>query len=273
VEISVPEIKSIIPLIVEVEASFKEESHIIKEWMEKHRQSIQYNKQLILNKSEQNDVKILVSLLTDLLIRAMRGERGDTLNKELRRSIHTKQDLTYENYLDLLKRANYRWGATTGAQVIMDVVNIFENRYGWDWKVYFDEVDRHAESNFLQDKLLEIKYIDFKVRDLALSSFNPNYVANDLHVVRVISRIGLLNCGFDLLGDNNLEMGNNPTNRKNYLFLHKLALKLSKLTDDEYSPADLDRIFWNFGRSICNANPKCLKCPIKNQCLTGRHRG
>jgi hypothetical protein len=201
----------------------------------------------------------------------MRGERGGILNKELQCSIQAKQDLTYENYLDLLKRANYRWGATTGAQVINDVTNVFKNRYGWDWKVYFDEADKYAETDFLQDELLKIRNIKFKVRDLALSSFNPNYVANDLHVVRVISRVGLLNYGFDLLGNGDLEMGNNPANRRNYLFLHKLVLKLSRLMNDEYSPADLDRIFWNFGRSICNANPKCFKCPIKNQCLTGKY--
>ena len=272
-EISVPEIKSIIPFIVEVKASFKEETHLIKEWVEKHRQYIQYNQQLLINKSEENDIKILVSLLTDLLIRAMKGERGDTLNGELRGSIHTKQDLTYKNYLDLLEKAKYRWGAKTGAQVITDVVSIFENKYGWDWKIYFDEAEQYAESNFLHDELLKIKNVSFKVRDLALSSFNPNYVANDLHVVRVISRIGLLNYGFSLLGDSELEMGNNPANGKNYLFLHKLVLKLSRFADNEYSPADLDRIFWNFGRSICNATPKCSKCPINNQCLTGRYRG
>ncbi|MFH1861332.1 MAG: hypothetical protein ABH878_00840, partial [bacterium] len=157
------------------------------------------------------------------------------------------------------------------AKVIREVVNIFEKRYRWDWKVYFDKAEQYAKSNFLQDELLKIKNVSFKVRDLALSGFNPNYVANDLHVVRVMSRIGLLNYGFSLLDDKYLEMGNNPANRNNYLFLRKLVLELSRLSD-EYSPADLDRIFWNFGRSICKAKPECPRCPINNQCLTGMFR-
>ncbi len=93
-----------------------------------------------------------------------------------------------------------------------------------------------------------------------------------MHVVRVMTRIGLLCYGFDLLQDNKLEMGNNPGNPKNYLFLHKLILKLSKLTDNKYSPVDLDRIFWHFGRAICRSEPKCSECPINNMCLTGKYR-
>ncbi len=271
-EIKVPKIKSIIPLILDSEATFKDEKRTIKGWVEIHRQNIKSNKNLITNKSEENDIKILVSLLTDLLIRAIKGERGDVLNNELKMSIQAKSDLYYDNYLNLLKRANYRWGTKTGANVISEVVNIFENTYRWDWKIYFDKADKYAQSNFLQDELLKVKHIKFKVRDLALSSFNSNYIANDLHVVRVISRIGLLNYGFDLLSDGDFEMGNNPANPKNYLFLHRLTIKLSKLTDGKYSPADLDKIFWNFGRSICQARSNCLSCPINDQCLTGKYR-
>ncbi len=88
----------------------------------------------------------------------------------------------------------------------------------------------------------------------------------------MMTRIGLLCYGFDLLQDNNLEMGNNPANEKNYLFLHKRILKLSKLTDNKYSPADLDRIFWHFGRAICGNKTNCSKCSINNMCLTGKYR-
>ena len=84
-----------------------------------------------------------------------------------------------------------------------------------------------------------------------------------------MTRIGLLNYGFDLLSDPNVEMGNNPSDDKNYLFLKKLVLKFCKLMNNKYSPSDFDKIFWHYGRTICSSKPKCLKCLINNYCLTG----
>jgi hypothetical protein len=129
----------------------------------------------------------------------------------------------------------------------------------------------HTDNNFADDHLLTIKNIGFKVRDLALSCFEPSYAAFDLHVARVPTRIGLLNYGFELLGDPKIEMGNNPTDEKNHLFLHRLFLRLSELTENEISPAELDRIFWHFGRTCCGARPRCGECPVNDECLTGKH--
>lgn len=271
-KINLPDIKKVISLLVNIESSFDGETHKIQKWVEKNRDSIRERNKLIEEKSDKNDIKILIFLLTDLLIRAMKGEIGTKVFNELQKLIKTKKDLNYENYVRILKNVNYRWGAERGAKVIEKVANLFANEYNWNWAVYFNDAEKYFDNNFIKDKLLKIKYVKFKVRDLALSSFNKNYIANDLHVVRVITRIGLLNYGFTFLRDNNLEMGNDPDNKKNYLFLHKLILKLSKLTYNEYSPADLDRIFWHFGRSICKAKPNCSICPIKDICLTGQYR-
>lgn len=270
--IELPDVNNTISEIIEIESSFEGKTKTIKEWVEDHRQAIKKNKQLIKDKSEESDIEILISILGNLLLRAMWGEKGTKINNELRKSIIIKDDLTYENYKESLIKAQYRWGADKGANVISGVVEIFNDKYKWDFEKYFNQAEKYHETNFQKDPLLEIKNISFKVRDLALSSFNKNYVANDLHVVRVITRIGFLNYGFDLLNDRNLEMGNNPANGKNYLFLHKLVLKISKLTNNEYSPADLDRIFWSFGRTICGAKTKCDKCPITISCLTGHSR-
>jgi len=67
-------------------------------------------------------------------------------------------------------------------------------------------------------------------------------------------------------------MGNNPGNVKHYLFLHRLVVKLSKLTQRRYYPADLDKVFWSFGKAICGDRPKCHSCPLKTLCPTGRSR-
>ncbi len=271
-EIKLPDINRLISKIIKIEASFNKETHKIEDWIQKHRKQIEENRKLIKSKSDEADIKILLSILRDLLVRAIKGESGEKVYTELRNSIKSKQDLKKENYQLILKKAKYRWGAKVGSQVIIDVVKMFAQNLKWDWKNYFDRAEKYHETDFQEDELLKIKNIKLKVRDLALSSFNSNYVANDLHVTRVITRIGLLNYGYDLLEDDELEMGNNPNNKENYLFLHRLIQKLSKLTDYKYLPADLDRIFWHFGKSTCGAKPKCSQCLIKNLCLTGQYK-
>jgi hypothetical protein len=75
-----------------------------------------------------------------------------------------------------------------------------------------------------------------------------------------------------MLRDSHLEMGNNPTDDKNYLFLHRLFIKLSEMTKGKFTPADLDRVFWHLGKSMCGADPKCKYCHINDVCLTGKYR-
>jgi endonuclease III len=271
-EIKLPDINELISEIVKIESSYNGEIHRIESWIQKHRRQIEENRELVKSRSDKADIEILISILRDLLVRAIKGESGEKVYTELRNSIKSKQDLKEKNYRQILRNAKYRWGEEVGNQVITDVVTIFAQKFKWDWKGYFDRAEKYHETDFQEDELLKIKNIKLKVRDLALSSFNSNYVANDLHVTRVITRIGLLNYGYDLLKNNKLEMGNNPNNKENYLFLHRLIQKLSKLTDYKYFPADLDRIFWHFGKSTCGAKPMCSKCTIKNLCLTGQYK-
>ena len=268
-----PDINDVLEKMVEVNISFDGQQGTVRGWMQRHRQTIKINQKLFNNRSEENDIKILLSILRDLLIRATSGERGTRVYEELQKTVKSQKDLTEKNYKKVLSKAQYRWGIPTGTQVISDVVNLFGNKYKWNYNEYFDEADKYHEANFPQDELLKIKHVGYKTRDLALSSFNRNYSANDLHVVRVMTRIGLLNYGFDLISDHTVEMGNNPGNTKNYLFLHRLVHKLSKLTDCKYFPADLDRIFWSFGKSTCDNKPKCGLCPVKKLCLTGKNKG
>lgn len=268
-QIRLPDVNEVLAKLVEVEASFHGETKKIKDWVQEHRDYIGKNNRLIENKSDGNDIKILLSILRDLLVRAMTGEKGMEVFEQLQKSIRTKLDLNEKNYRRILERANYRWGVDSGQKVISGVVDLFKNKLDWEWKVYFDNAEEHHKTNFQDDELLRIKNIGFKVRDLSLSSFNSNYVANDLHVVRVMTRIGLLNYGFDLLKDASLEMGNNAANNKNYLFLHQLVLKLSGITHNKYTPADIDRIFWHFGKSVCGSKPRCNSCPVNDSCLTG----
>lgn len=270
-KIEIPDINEILPKMIEVESTFNNRTMKISDWVNEHKTRIKENKKLIVNESEKNDIKVLGKLIRDLLVRYMSGERGIKIYNEFKKIIKSKNDLNVENYEKILKNAKYRWTIEDGVKIMSEVVSIFKDKYEWDWEKYFNLAEKYKEDDFQQDEMLRIKNIGFKLRDLALSSFSKNYVAFDSHVVTVITRIGLLNYGFDLLKDRDLEMGNNPAKQKNYLFLHKLILKLSKLSN--YSPTELDRIFWLFGKSVCKTDPKCEACPIKYCCLTGRERG
>lgn len=268
--IELPNINRILEKAVTVSLSYDGQNKTIEKWLQQYRATFDANQRLVNTPTEKKDIKILLSMLRDLLVRATKGERGEMVYVECLKNIKTKKDLNRRNYEKILTNAQYRWGSKTGIQVISNVVELFADKYKWNWKTYFNLAEKYHETNFQQDELLKIKNVGYKVRDLALSAFNKNYVANDLHVVRVITRMGLLNYGFDLLNNSNLEMGNNPANVKHYLFLHRLIQKLSKLTNRKYYPADLDKIFWSFGKSICDNKPKCNSCPIKKLCLTGK---
>jgi hypothetical protein len=245
VKIDLPEISSVMPLILDVESSFMGSTMTIRKWVREHRKAIKANLSLVNNPSDKNDIEILLSFLRDLLVRAMKGEAGERTYQELKLAIKDKSKLRY---------------------VVYESDNLH-----WNWKTYLKAAQDNKDNNFASDHLLTIKDIGYKVRDLALSSFDPSFAAFDLHVARVPTRIGLLNYGYDLLNDPNIEMGNNPNNIKNYLFLHKLFLKLSSLVKPKFTPAELDRAFWHFGRTLCRSKPQCRDCPINVECLTGKY--
>ena len=269
-KINIPDVSITLKHISSVNSSFMGKSQAIGEWVNEHKRDIQHNLKLVLNKSEENDIEILLFFLRDLLVRAMSGESGERTYNELKKAIKSKKDLRRNVYGKALEKARYRWGVKAGSNLISDVVEYFDKQLNWNWYDYLDRANTYKVDNFSNDYLLTIKGVGFKVRDLALSSFNPYYAAFDLHVARVSTRIGFLNYGYDLLSDPKVEMGNNPADTKNYLFLHKLFLRLSDLTGGEFLPSYLDRAFWHFGRTYCGSTPKCNSCPIKAQCLTGR---
>lgn len=271
-QIILPDVNHVLDSLINIESTFDGKKQKISSWVEEHQIYIIENKKLIEYSCEENDIKILLIFLRDVLVRAMTGEKGQKVFDELSRSIKRKSDLYKDNYINALKRAKYRWNAEIGSTVISKIVQHFGEQLDWKWHSYFSAADENWQTNFIHDELLKIKNIGFKLRDLALSNFNPHYAAFDLHVSRVPTRIGLLNYGFELLNESGIEMGNNPADNKNYLFLHRLFIKLSKMTGEKFLAVDFDRIFWHFGKTICQSKPKCSDCPIKPSCLTGKYK-
>ena len=220
---------------------------------------LNYLKELKLNNSFDNIGKFRV-FISSLLLRANKGETGARLYNTFNKKIKRFEDLNKENIREILKVSGYRF-QNQGTETVLNTKHLLLKKYQGKWDKYFQEAKKHYKNNFPNDNFLKIKGVKFKVRDLALSCFLKEYSANDFHVVDVLVRTGLI-----LYGYGDLNFGTNPANDKNYLFLKNLIVKISKQTS--YSPGEIDRIFWHFGRAICKSKPLCKKCPINNICLT-----
>ena len=261
-----PDINKLISQLLKTESTFVlEETHPSlgsierKQTIEKWRKA--YLKQISRNRKE-SSIRIFNIFTMNLLLRAMRGEKGRDIFREMNKEFRTFGDITKSRVKNVLQRIGYRWGVKNGTEVILRAKEIILKNYRGNWEKYFKEAESKYQENFPEDPFLTIPNVSFKVRDLALSCFSKFYSANDIHVVRVITRTGLL-----LYGYGDINIGTNPSDKKEYLFLRRLIIKLSK--ESGYSPGELDRIFWHFGKSVCNARPSCDKCPIKDICLTG----
>jgi endonuclease III len=271
--IELPPLPETIVALMPLECSFENQTKPIAEWLKEHRRNIATNVGHVQERTDASDMKILHIFLCDLLVRNIEGEAGKKVYDALREVVRSKDDLVAKKVAEVLQRARYRWGVKVGSAVITSAVRYFRDELNWEWSAYLDQAESGKQNNFPDDPLLKIKYVGTKVRDLALSNFNVNYAAFDLHVTRVISRIGLVAYGWELMGDRNIDFGTNPSDPRNYLFFHKLFLRLSELCRGKFTPVDLDRVFWHLGRCKCGSVTECEQCPIRKMCLTGMNRG
>jgi hypothetical protein len=269
--LTLPDVSTILERLMQLESFFDERNQTVEKWVgEQRRQTIE-NLALTKTGSDGHDMQVLRIFIRDLLMRNIVGEGGERIHEALCEIVRTKNDLTKSNFEIALKQARYRW-VKDGSDVIIAVVTYFRDELRWNWQLYLQEAERAKEWNFPDDPLLKIKNIKFKVRDLALSNFNSNYAAFDLHVTRVVSRIGLVAYGWELTADPEIDFGTNPSNKENYLFHHRLFRKLASISEGRFTPVDLDRIFWHLGRCKCRAATECATCPIRDECLTGRQK-
>lgn len=273
--LKLPEIKEILKKILSIEATFtgdfihpilgKTATQSIEKWRNNYIKELKQNNRL--NKIEKFNV-----FITSILLRSSSGEIGGKLyngekNKQgvkkyegFKQKIINYGDINERNLKNILVNAGYRF-PNQGLKTILDFKNKIFNNDDNFWNNYLSKAKNDFKNNFKEDEALKIKGIGFKVRDLALSCFLKEYSANDFHVADVIIRTGLIIYGY---GD--IDFGTNLNKKQNYLFLRDLIIKLAY--ESGYSPGELDRIFWHFGRTICKPNPLCLECPIKEDCVT-----
>jgi hypothetical protein len=270
--LELPDVCTTLERLMPLESCFESRTQPIEGWVSEQRRQTNENLALTEQRSDNHDIQVLRLFFRDLLMRNIVGEGGGRIYQCLCQTVRTKDDLTQRNLEKGLKMARYRWGIDVGSGVMMATVAFFRDELRWNWQEYLQQAERAKEWNFPDDPLLKIKHVKFKVRDLALSNFNSNYAAFDLHVTRVVSRIGLVAYGWELTANTGIDFGTNPADDANYLFFHRLFLKLASLSRGRFTPVDLDRIFWHLGRCRCGATTQCVTCPIRAMCLTGRQR-
>lgn len=269
-----PDVSTTLERLMTIQTSFASRTQTIGAWVKEHGDAIKMNLELTRGRSDEGDLEVLRIFLRELLMSSISGEGGQRIAHSLSAIIKTKSDLTQANYERVLKESRYRWNEGQGSNVMSAVVAYFRDVLDWNWQAYLGNaasIDA-TQSNFSDDPLLKIKHVGQKVRDLALSNFDSNYAAFDLHVIRVASRIGLIAYGWELTTDAAIEFGTNPSDERNYLFFRRLLIKLASLSGGRFTPVDLDRTFWHLGRHICGKTTQCAICPIRDVCLTGKRR-
>jgi hypothetical protein len=259
--ISYPSLIEVIKPILEVKATLNSDTLTIDEWRKNYLDNIKTER-------AKSKIQIFNIFASALLERQMRGETYSKRIQLMNSRLNEYKDITPDMIKGILKEVGYRW-VDKGVEVVLELKRLTENDFVWE--NYFKKAEANFLSNFMDDPFLKIRFVGIKVRDFALSEFSSYYLANDLHIVKLIKRTGLLLDGY---GD--YDFGTNQFDEKEYLFLKRLIIKLAKESGWEdgagFSPGEIDKIFWNFGRTICKPEPLCSECPIKDICLTGKNR-
>jgi len=184
------------------------------------------------------------------------------INDNFQRLEDIENDPSFQKNIKLkLKDLGYRF-PKKGAKVVVDAIELFKEKYGFDFDKYLAQANlsENLNNNFKNDPFLKIKNVAFKVRDLGLSIFSKDYIAVDTHVIRTISRTGLI--------VNSYLYGKAPFSNFNVDYLDTNLL-LRKLAKEANVPlGELDRALWHFGRSICTkkSDPNCYQCPLSKIC-------
>ena len=264
-DFAVPEPSDALARMAEVRSEVNGEERRISDWRDRYRDDLVANRR-------RPGVAIFSRFVNNLLERAMLGEAWHRRQRVFKRAFVSYDAVTNQTARQALEASGYRWGPENGAAVIMAAKYIVMGG-GFTWRQYIRRAEERYESDFQDDAFLKIDNVGFKTRDLALSELSDRFVAIDLHVVRVTSRTGLLLHGY---GDPRITTDVGKSDGHGYRFFHDLMLKLAGRTgwpSTGYSPGEIDRMLWHFGRTICMATPLCRDCPLTGTCLTAVARG
>ena len=256
-EIKVPEPSDVLAGIADVHAGFAGDKRTVAQWRESYREDLTTARQ-------KPPLSIFLRFVNGFLERAVPGDTWKRRMDAFAKSIASFEAMTDESVARILRETGYRF-PKDGLAVVMEAKRIVTSPT-FAWSSYIEQAEQFYETDFPHDPFLRIPFVAFKTRDLALSDLSDRFAAIDLHVVRVISRTGLLVHGY---GNGDISTDVSKTN--GYMFFHELILKLAHRTGwpgSGYSPGEIDRMIWNFGRAVCKNKPDCTSCPLAGTCLT-----
>jgi len=258
VQVNAPELTDVLERVGEVKSSLYGTTRTISEWRQQYLRGVERARQA-------SEIEVFGRFVGGGLLEvAMLGEAYERRIEKFPSFFRSYDDISEGRVQEFLRAVRYRF-PPAGLAVVMKAKDIV-TAPGFSWPRYFEEAERHYREDFPDDTFRRIKHVGYKTRDLGLSEFSTSFVAMDLHVTRVTARTGLLLHGY---GDPDITT--NQLTERGYLFLHRLLLRLSESTgwpDGGYSPGEIDRMFWYFGRALCGARPRCSTCPLARVCVT-----
>jgi endonuclease III len=272
-KIEVPDIKTIYEEMMNAVSrpisAFGEDSSVQKTILERIQD---YNNDLVKKNKKCNFEKIIKFCIA-LLMRATSEKFMIPTLKYLINEYNSVEDVLgdvdfKEKTKMKLKELQYRY-SEKGATVILNATKIFHTEYNSDIEEYLklSQAPENLADDFTADTMIKIKNVKYKVRDLGISMFLNNYIALDTHIIRILLRTGLILNSYTL----GIAPYSDQNNSARYLDIWRTVKSLAE--GAKIPLGELDRAFWNFGRSICKSqNPKCDDCPISKICCFNRYK-
>ena len=257
-----PTFSEVINLILPVAIEWEGDYWTIDRW----RRS--YLQQVTETRREKDALKTF-NRFTASLLQGFRTKHKDFEPRieRMNRKFTSFDDINGESIFTLLKEEGYSF-VTRGVQVVLDAKVIVEQP-SFVWEDYFLQAEAEYETGHQDDAFLSISGVGLKVRDFALKQFSNRWCAIDRNVTRVLRETGLILHGYD-----QPSYGDDPTNKKNYVFMQQLLVRFAKESGwtpgstRGFSPGEIDSMFWFFGHGICTARPICKDCPNSVICIT-----
>ncbi len=272
-KIEVPDIKTIFEEIMSAVSipisAFNEDSSVQKTVLERIQE---YNNNLVKRNKKGNFEKIIEFCLA-LLMRATSEKFMLPTIEYLLENYKSVEDILRDvDFIEKtkmkLKELQYRY-PEKGAIVILNANKVFHTEYNSDIEEYLklSQAPENLADDFTADTMIKIKNVKYKVRDLGISIFLNNYMALDTHIIRILLRTGLILNSYTL----GIAPYSDQNNSARYLDIWRTVKSLAE--GAKIPLGELDRAFWNFGRSICQSqNPKCEYCPISKICCFNRYK-
>jgi hypothetical protein len=251
-------LKKFIDTLREQRTVHGEASGSIAFWMKNFNNFVTNNRSLSNNEQ-------LCRFIDSITMRAQSGDRYQVLAKLTKSRQKEITRLSKRDFEKEFRLGGKRFPADDSL-VAISVISVLEKHFNGKLMNYVDHAQKHAENGFLDDPhILPISKVGIKTRNLALRDFSGAFLAPDIHIKRIIPRIGLSalapRYGLDLNFVDDVDAVFS-------IFAHRIAKDGMKI-----SAGELDQALWRFGNAICGKIPKCSQCKLAKNRLCSFKEG